>query len=67
MQPGDKPLCSLIHKLTLFRMKNNCHSSGNTVLCLFIKESMNLTALIVEEYLSYQLHAKWYSAFFSEG
>jgi hypothetical protein len=67
IEAGGETLCSEIHKLVLYGMRN-CNSSGrNLLLYQFIKRVIKLTVIIIMESPSYQLPTEFYATFFWSG
>jgi hypothetical protein len=63
IQAGGNTLCSEMHKLILFGIRKNCHSSGRNF--IITKGVIKLNVVFLQEYHCYQLHTKFYPFFFS--
>jgi hypothetical protein len=64
----SETLYSEIHRLVLYGIRRNCHSSGRSLLLYqFIKRGISLIVIIIEESPSYQLPTKFYLTFFWPG
>jgi hypothetical protein len=68
IKAGGETLCSEIHRLVLYGIRRNCHSSGsNLLLYQFQKRVIRLIVIIIEQSASYQLPTKFYLTFFWPG
>jgi hypothetical protein len=68
IKAGGETLHSKVHKLILFKIRRNCHSSGrNLLLYQFKLRVIRLIVIIIEESPSFQLSTKFYTVFIWQG